>query len=162
MKKIVTYIFLIILLVLQSSLCKNIEVLHIMPNLILVFVVCYSMYSEPVMATILGIVSGILMDVFQAQNMGFNSIVIMYIALSLSCMTSGYIRSNIWTVIVFVALSTIVYEGLYTFLTLFLFGRMSIFQLFADILIESVYNIVIAIPLSFFAKYLGEDEVRSF
>ena len=162
MKKIVTYIFLIILLVLQSSLCKNIEVLHIMPNLILVFVVCYSMYSEPVMATILGVVSGILMDVFQAQNMGFNSIVIMYIALSLSCMTSGYIRSNIWTVIVFVVLSTIVYEGLYTFLTLFLFGRMSIFQLFADILIESVYNIVIAIPLSFFAKYLGEDEVRSF
>ena len=116
MKKVVTYIFLIILLVLQGSLGKNIEILHIMPNLILVFVVCYSMYSEPVMATIFGIVSGILIDVFQAQNMGFNSIALMYLALGLSCMTSGYIRSNVWTVMVFVVLSTIVYESLYTFL----------------------------------------------
>ena len=162
MKKVVTYIFLIVLLVFQSTLCKNIEILHIMPNLILVFVVCYSMYSEPVPATILGIVAGILMDVFQAQNMGFNSIVLMYLALSLSCMTSSYIRSNIWTIMVFVALSTIVYEGLYTFLTLFLFGKMRFFQLFTNILTESVYNVVMAFPVSFFAKYLGEDEVRSF
>lgn len=162
MKNILTYIALILVFVFQSALGRHIEVLHIVPNLMLVFVVCYSMNAEPVKATVLSVAAGIIMDLFAARHLGINALMMMYLGMILSCVTSGYIRTNFVTALVCVAVSTLFYEGIYAFLMYFIFGKLTVGTLFTVAFFEAVYNTVTACALFWLCRYLAYDEVRSF
>ena len=162
MKNILTYITLILMLVLQSTVCRHIEVLHTIPNLILIFAVCYSMYAEPVKATALSLIAGILFDIMYAQHLGFGALLLMFIGLGLSVLCSDYIHSNIFTVLVNVFLCTFVFEGIYVFMTYFIFDKLTFSQMMLRILCEAVYNVIAGALVMWWAKYLAEFEVRSF
>lgn len=162
MKNILTYLSLIIVFILQSTLCRYIEVLHTLPNLMLVFVVCYTMHAEPVKATVLSVVAGLIMDVYSARYLGMNAVMMMYLGLCLSCVSADYIRTNFLTVIISVALSTFLYESLYAFLIYFIFGKLPASVLFTVVSLESVYNVIAACGLIWLCRYLAYDEIRSF
>lgn len=162
MKNILTYLILILVFVLQSTLCRYVEVLHIMPNLLLVFVVCYSMNAVPVRATVLAAVTGMLMDLFNARYIGINAVMMMYLGLILSCVSSDYIRTNFLTVLISTALSTFLYEGIYSFLMYFIFGKMSASVMLTVVSLEAVYNTVAACAFAWLGRYLAYDEIRSF
>lgn len=162
MKNILTYITLILVFVLQSTLCRYIEVLHTIPNLLLVFAVCYCMYAEPVKATVLAGTAGLIIDVAISKHLGVNTLMMMYLGLLLSYISADYIRTNFLTVLVFTALSTLLYEGIYGFLIYFMFDKVSASVLFAIISLEALYNTVIACAFSWLGRYLAYDEVRSF
>lgn len=162
MKKILTYITLILVFVLQSTLCRYIEILHTIPNLLLVFVVCYCMHAEPVKATVLAGVAGLIMDVSISKHLGVNTLMMMYLGLLLSYISADYIRTNFLTVLVLTALSTLLYEGIYGFLLYFMFGKVSASVMFTIISLEAVYNTIIACIFAWLGRYLAYDEVRSF
>ena len=162
MKNVFTYLSLIAVFVLQSTICRQIEILHTIPNLLLVFVVCYCMYAEPIKATILSGVAGVLMDIFIARHLGMNAIMMMYLGLALSYVSSDYIRTNFFTVIICVCLSTFLYEGAFSFLTYFIFDKVNGRTMFIKILYEAIYNVVCSCALVWLCRYLAYDEVRSF
>lgn len=162
MKNILTYVTLILVFVLQSTICRHIEILHTIPNLMLVFVVCYCMHAEPVKATILSGIAGLIMDVFVAKHLGLNTLMMMYLGLALSYISSDYIRTNFFTVIILTALSTLLYEGVYGFLVYFIFNKVTTSVLLSVISLEAVYNTVVACGFVWLGRYLAYDEVRSF
>ena len=162
MKKFLTYLTLIILTVMQTTLFPHLRIMGVIPNLVLVFVVCHSMYADPVPATVFAIAAGLIFDVYQASNIGFNSIMMMYVGLGLSCLTSGYVKSNIFTVLICVGVTTLLYEGIYAFLLYFIFGNVTAGTMWSVASFEALYNMAAAAALMWWAKYLGEDEVRSF
>lgn len=162
MKKFLTYLTLIILVVMQTTLFPHLRIMGIIPNLVLVFTVCYSMYADPVPATVFAIAAGLVFDVYQASSIGFNSIMMMYVGLGLSCLTSGYVKSNIFTVLICVGVTTLVYESIYAFLLYFIFGKVTAGTIWAVTSFEALYNMAAAAALMWWARYLGEDEVRSF
>ena len=162
MKNILTYVTLLLLIVLQSTILNGIEVLHIMPNIILVFVVCYSMYAEPVKAVIVSIVAGLVTDILQSHHVGLTALMLMFISLALSVMCSDYIRSNLFTVVIAVIASTLIFESVYGILVYVLFNKMTLGYMMKVVLLETVYNVVVSFVLSWWAKYLAEDEIRSF
>ena len=162
MKNILTYLTLILLVVLQSTVLSRIEILHIIPNVILVFVVCYSMYAEPSKTVIFAVVSGLVVDILQAHHIGLTALIMMFIGLALSVISSDYIRSNIITIIIATVVSTFVFEGLYGFLLYVMFSKMTAEYMFNVIFIETLYNIFASVLLMWWAKFLAEDEIRSF
>lgn len=162
MKNVLTYATLLLLIVLQSTILNGIEVLHIMPNIILVFVVCYSMYAEPVKAVIVSVVAGLVTDILQSHHVGLTALMLMFISLALSVICSDYIRSNLITVVISVIASTLVFECIYGILVYILFDKMTFGYMLKVVLLETVYNVVVSFALLWWAKYLAEDEIRSF
>lgn len=162
MKNVLTYLVLLIVFVLQSTVCRYIEILHTIPNLLLVFVVCYSMHAEPLKATVLATITGLLIDLYGAKHLGLNAIMMMYLGLALSCISSDFIRTNFFTVLVAVVISTFLYEGIYAFLVYFIFSKISVGVLFTVVSYETVYNLVVACGMMWLCRYLAYDEVRSF
>lgn len=162
MKNVLTYATLLLLIVLQSTILNGIEILHIMPNIILVFVVCYSMYAEPVKAVILSIVAGLVTDILQSHHVGLTALMLMFISLALSVICSDYIRSNLFTAVISVIASTLVFECVYGILVYVLFNKMTIGYMLKVVMLETVYNVVVSFALLWWAKYLAEDEIRSF
>ena len=162
MKKILTYFTLIIVIVLQSSVLSRIELVYITPNLVLTFMVCYSMYSEPTKALVFSIVAGLVVDILQAHHIGLTALLFMFIAVALSVASSDYIRTNIITIMVAVAVSTVLFESLYGFLLYVIFNKMTAKYMFGIILFETIYNVVASLGFMWWGKFLAEDEIRSF
>ena len=90
------------------------------------------------------------------------ALLFMFIAISLSVISSDYIRTNIITIIVATAVSTVCFEGLYGFLIYVLFNKMTAGYMFNVILLEMIYNIIASLAFMWLAKVLAEDEIRSF
>ncbi len=126
MKNIFTYLTLIILLVLQTTIFRHLEVLHIIPNLVLVFVVCYSMYAEPAKATVFAVVAGFVTDIIQTRHLGFSALIMMFIALLYAIVSSDYIKSNIVTVVLGTFVATFIYEGLYASVLYVTFDKLTV------------------------------------
>jgi len=162
MKNILTYVTLLLVVVLQSTILNGIELLHITPNIVLVFVVCYSMYAEPVKAVILAIVAGLVTDILQVHHVGLTALMFMFISVTLSVICSDYIRSNLFTVMVAVVASTLVFESLYGILVYVLFNKMTLGYMLKVVAFETLYNVIASLVIMWWAKYLAEDEIRSF
>lgn len=162
MKNILTYVTLLLVIVLQSTILNGIELLHITPNIVLVFVVCYSMYAEPVKAVILAIVAGLVTDILQVHHVGLTALMFMFISVTLSVICSDYIRSNLFTVMVAVVASTLVFESLYGILVYVLFNKMTLGYMLKVVAFETLYNVIESLVIMWWAKYLAEDEIRSF
>ncbi len=162
MKNFLAYLTIIITAALQSTVIRNIEVWDTIPNLILVFAVCYSMYAEPVKATALSLFAGLVFDLLSAQHLGLGALLLMGLGLLLSIASSDYIHSNMVTVLISVVLATVVFEGVYTFFIYFMFDKVSASHMFGAVTKEVVYNLISATAFMWWAKYLAEDEVRSF
>lgn len=162
MKNILTYVTLLLVIVLQSTILNGIELLHITPNIVLVFVVCYSMYAEPVKAVILAIVAGLVTDILQVHHVGLTALMFMFISVTLSVICSDYIRSNLFTVMVAVVASTLVFESLYGILVYVLFNKMTLGYMLKVVAFETLYNVIASLVIMWWAKYLAEDEIRSF
>lgn len=162
MKNILTYVTLLLVIVLQSTILNGIELLHITPNIVLVFVVCYSMYAEPVKSVILAIVAGLVTDILQVHHVGLTALMFMFISVTLSVICSDYIRSNLFTVMVAVVASTLVFESLYGILVYVLFNKMTLGYMLKVVAFETLYNVIASLVIMWWAKYLAEDEIRSF
>lgn len=162
MKNLFTYITLLLVIVFQTTVFRYLEVLHIIPNLVLVYVVCYSMYAEPTKATILAVVSGLLTDIIQTRHIGFTALIMLFVALVYAIVSSDYIKSNIITVVAGTFIATFIYECLYACVLYVMFDKLSIGYMLYVILLEGIYNMVMAFPMMFVSKYFAEDEIRSF
>lgn len=162
MKNFLAYLTLIIFAALQTTVIRGVEVLDTIPNLMLVFAVCYSMHAEPVKATALALTTGVVYDLISAHHLGLGALLLMTLGLLLSVLCSDYIHSNVVTVLISIVLSTIVFEGVYTFFIYFMFDKVSVSHMVVSLLKETVYNLVIAAVVMWWAKYLAEYEVRSF
>ena len=120
------------------------------------------MYAEPVKAVIVSIVAGLVTDILQSHHVGLTALMLMFISLALSVMCSDYIRSNLFTVVIAVIASTLIFESVYGILVYVLFNKMTLGYMMKVVLLETVYNVVVSFVLSWWAKYLAEDEIRSF
>ena len=162
MKNVLTYVTLILVFAFQTTIGRYIEIFNVMPNLMLVLAVCYSIYAVPVKATVFSLCAGILMDVFAAKHLGINALMMMYLGMMLSCITSGYIRTNFVMALITVGISTILYEGLYGFLLYFIFSKTTLSTMFSVVFIEVLYNMIVACGIYWLGRYLAYDEIRSF
>ena len=162
MKNFFAYLTIIIFAALQSTVIRSVEVWDTIPNLILVFAVCYSMYAEPVKATTLSLVCGLVYDLMSAHHLGLGALLLMGLGLLLSVLSSDYIHSNAVTVLIGVVLATFLFECVYTLIIYFMFDKISASYMFAIVAKEAVYNLVAAAVVMWWSKYLAEYEVRSF
>lgn len=162
MKRIFCYIVLFILFVVQSTLNKYIDIMHIFPNLILVYVICCSLKNEPVWSAVLGGCAGLLMDLSLSRNIGMNTIMLMYTAIVLSYFGFSYLKDNIFISALCALLISFIYEGLYGFLSLVIFGHSNIGQVAVISLLEAIYNGFISFLIYPLAGWLSREQIRSF
>ena len=120
------------------------------------------MYAEPVKAVILAIVAGLVTDILQVHHVGLTALMFMFISVTLSVICSDYIRSNLFTVMVAVVASTLVFESLYGILVYVLFNKMTLGYMLKVVAFETLYNVIASLVIMWWAKYLAEDEIRSF
>ena len=74
-----SYLTLIVLFILQTTLSRYIDIFGIAPNLIFVYVLCYAIYNFPVRSAVLCAVAGLIVDLYSRSYVGLNALLFMYI-----------------------------------------------------------------------------------
>ncbi len=91
MKRIILILVSIILLILDNTLAPFLSIHGNYPSLLFVFAISYSIINGEIEGIIIGIISGLLQDIFFFQGFGINTLINMWI-----CFIAGFIGEGIW------------------------------------------------------------------
>lgn len=91
MKKLVMFLISVILLIIDNTFMPFIGIRGVYPSLLFVFAIAYSIINGTKEGIFIGVISGLLQDIFFFQGFGVNALVNM-----LCCSLAGSIGEGIW------------------------------------------------------------------
>ncbi len=160
---ILSYLTLVVLFVVQTTLSGYIDVFGIAPNLIFVYILCYSMYNFPVRSAVLCVAAGILTDLYSQNFVGLNALLFMYIGLAVSNFASSLIKNSIWTSFLGVLTVSVIYHSVLLIADYVVPGYSGFVYPFARFAVPTaVYDAVLSLAMTFWARRLSEDKIRGF
>lgn len=147
--KIFVYsVFLILLLLLQSTLLKYVSIYNIKPNLLVIFVVCVALLRGNVEGAAVGFFAGLLLDMTFGRFLGFYTLLGMYLGIAVGSVNRRLYRENYLVVIFFTFAATVLYEAAVYVLSTFMSGNMEfLLPLTIKILPEAIYNSAVSIVI---------------
>lgn len=161
---IILFITFIIIYILQSNLFTWFKIAEVMPNLFIIFVLFIGLYGHKFMGVTYGIVLGLLLDLFIGKKIGITAIMLGVIGVIGMMFDKNFSKDNRMTIIVMVAISTIVFEVGSYILSYFINEIELQIDLFIKILlIEAGYNCMLTIVVYPFIQLFGnkiEDEYK--
>ena len=161
MKKVLTYITLLFLVVFQTGAGRYIRIFGILPNLILIFTILYSMTNGSMRAGVLGLVAGMLVDSTSYGIFGLNALLLMYTAIIVSYFSKRFYYENKTAAFCGVLIYTLVYESVLLILSQVIFSKAPFFYVFVRYIIpESFINAVISIVVLYWVKWLNNEYIR--
>jgi rod shape-determining protein MreD len=143
---------LFLLLAFQTTLLEYIKIYSVKPNLILVFVICAALLNGKWEGAIVGLVSGLGLDIASGAMLGFHALLFMYVGLLAGLVHKYVFRENYLIALLMTFFGSIVYGWVFFFLRIYpLAGNKSLLYPFLNIILpESVYNTGVSVLLHLF------------
>lgn len=149
MKKFFVTIFLIIIFyVTQTSIFHHLALNGIIPDLMLILVCAYGFLRGETEGVVVGFFCGLLIDAFNANYLGFHSLIYMYIGFFNGMLNRLYIDDRIKLPIICIGLSDLL-SSLTTYCLQFLLNKNFHFaQYFLNIILpEFLYTVLVSVLL---------------
>jgi rod shape-determining protein MreD len=145
--KLLFYSFFIILfLVLQTTLLDYASIYGIKPNLIIVFVIVTALVRGNVEGGAVGFLSGLVMDMLFGTVLGFYALLGLYLGIAAGSVNRRLFRENLLVVLFFTFVYSVAYELIVYILNTIMSGNIELlYPLTGIILPEASYNCVAAV-----------------
>ncbi|MDS0528014.1 rod shape-determining protein MreD [Clostridium sp. SHJSY1] len=150
-KRVILIIMTIILLILDNTLAPFIGIKGAWPSLLFIFAIAYSIINGKKEGVLIGVISGLLQDIFFYNLFGVNALINM-----LCCLAAGFIGEGIWRDKKLVPVITIFIGTILKFLGVFL-----IFVAF-DINIDVFRGVITALYNSIIMLFAYKTILRFF
>lgn len=161
MKKVLTYITLVLFAVIQTASGRYIKIFGVLPNLVLTFTILYSLTNGSFRAGVLGLVAGLIIDSLSSSAFGLNALLLMYTAIIASYFSRKFYYENKLASFCGVYIYTAIYESILLIFTQVIFSKAPFFSVFFRfILVESLINSAMAIPMLYVVKWLNNEYIR--
>lgn len=142
------YCLLYLYIYFKSIYLKNLELLGVMPNLFVIFVLFIGLFYSRTAGTVYGILFGILLDFFVGRKIGLSAIMLGTVGFIGGVFDKNFSKESRFTIMIMVIVCTIIFET-----ALYLIGGViyqysfEIISFLKILLIECIYNILITIVL---------------
>ena len=157
---VVSAFFVIICFLLQSTVFHSLSLGGIIPNLMIILTASYGFMRGRKSGLLIGFFSGLLMDIFFSDILGFYALLYMYIGYLNGVFKKMFYPEDIKLPIALIVGSDFLYNILIYLLTFLLNGRFQFLYYFFNIMIpEMVYTIIVTCifyPLLLFSESLLE------
>lgn len=158
---ILSYVTLAVLFIVQTTLSKYIDIFGIAPNLIFVYVLCYSIYNFPVRSAVLCAIAGLVVDLYTGQYVGLNTLLFMYIGIAISHFTSTLIKKHVWTSALGVLIISLLYHTIILLIDYVIPGYSGFQYPFLRIALPTaVYDAIASFVIALWARKLSIEEIR--
>lgn len=156
--------FLLLLTVLQTTWFNCFEILGVKPNLLLVYVVSISFFSNKKESAVLGAVYGIIFDIFIGKFLGMNALMFAITGFFTAYFCEKIIgNKNIFVIALFTVVISIFYEFINYFFSFLIIGDIDFVYAFKNVIfIEGLYNGLIVfllyVPLKKITRFMYADK----
>lgn len=149
MKRVLVYLIeIIICFIIQSSMFHYIKLAGIMPNLLLILVVSTAYMQGRVHGLMVGLFSGLLVDLIFGGVIGLYGLMYMLIGYFIGFTHKFYSNDDFTLPIIFIAISDLVYGFFYFVIEYLLRGRLDLpYYLRRMILPEVIYTVAVSVLL---------------
>ena len=161
MKKVLTIILLFIaflfIFYLQGNFFNNIATIAgIRPNLFIILVLFIGLFSNQILGVGLGIIFGLIIDLFYSRVVGPTAIMLCLVGYLGSYFNKNFSKENRITIMIMVIGATFLYEvGLYILNSAFLKFDIEVIPFLKIVLVEIIYNTLITILIYPLIKIAG-------
>jgi len=154
MEKLIIILVSIVLLILDNSLVPFFSIKETYPSLLFVFAIAFSLVNGKEKAIFIGIVSGILQDIFFFCGFGVNSLLNLLLCVLASYIGAGIVKNKRLIPVVSIFFITLIkYIGIYI---IFYFLNIEIH--FAKSIIMSIYNGILMFFIYKIVMNIYDDE----
>lgn len=155
-------ITIILNLILQSTILPYAELFGIVPNTSLVIVVVLALAKGRYYGGGFGLLVGLLQDLLFSFTLGINSLIYFLIGYFIGFVEDTFARDNVINPIIFTAISTVVYNILYSAFMFFLSRNISFVDAVRSVFsLEVIYNSIMAILIyKLFQAIFSEPKIR--
>ncbi len=161
MKKLLLSLTFLILFLTQTSANDFIKLFGVAPNLLLVFTIAYSINSSIPQSILVGSIAGLLIDVSMQGMLGLNALLMAYIAVLGSFVSSKILFERKIIIIITVFAFGFLYEFLNLVITSALITKLPVFYItYRYTLPSCVYNSIVAIPMVYLLNKLKFEYIR--
>ena len=160
MKKILTIIGIIIVFLLiyflQANFFTWFTISGVMPNLFVILILFIGLFIGKNVGFTLGLIFGIYLDLMVGKSIGISGIMLGILGIIAGYIDKNFSKDSRLTIMVIVALSTVVFEiGIYLF-QIFKWGiSVEIIPFLKILSIEVLYNVILVIILYPFIQKIG-------
>lgn len=163
MRYALAYASLFVALILQTTVIGELAFFKVSPSPVPVIVICFALVNDYLPSAVFAVVGGLLLDVTGGRVIGFNALLMMYLSFGVVYMGQEFFRETPKSAVILTFFGTFVYELVFFIFSLVIFGSGHFFYMLGRVvLIECVYNAVIALPIYFYvSKFLRIRRSRS-
>lgn len=157
MKKLIIVLISILLLILDNTVMPFIEIKSAFPSLLFVFAVGYSLLSSESDAIFIGVISGMLQDIYFSYGFGLNTLINMLICVGVAYLGDGVFKNNKVVPIATIFIATIV-KHLGVSVGLFMLNYKGDFS---NVIYVAIYNSVIMFfSYKFILEFVNSEDVN--
>lgn len=156
--KIIGYTLMMVIFgLLQSTVLDYLKIFNVKPNLLMVFIVIVAFLGNNIEGAIVGFFSGLIHDMISGKAIGFYALLGLYLGFCVGSLNKRLYKENIFAVIFFILVSTVVYEySVYFFHTIFRHSLDLFYPLRSVILPLALYNGIVSIFIYIFVYKINE------
>ncbi len=161
LKKLLLFLLFLIIFLIQTTLGEHIKIFDAVPNLLLVYVIIYSINSTVPASILVGSIAGLLIDVSMQGLIGLNALIMTYIAIMASFLSSKILYERKIITIITVFVLGFLYEFLNVAISSALITDLPVFYITLRYTLPScVYNSVVSIGLVYVIDKLKFEYIR--
>ena len=145
-RKIILAVLILLTFILQGTIFQTLSIASIAPNLLLILTVSFGFMRGKREGLIIGFFSGLLVDIFYGNMVGFYALLYMYIGFFNGFLYKVFYDEDIKVPMVLVAVSDLAYGVIVYGLQFLLRGRLDFFGYLRHIIFpEKVYTVLLTV-----------------
>ncbi|MBE7038606.1 MAG: rod shape-determining protein MreD [Ruminococcaceae bacterium] len=144
-KIIKEYLYLFVLLVLQTTFFTRIKIFGVIPNLVLVFSVCFFSVNKVPHSAFFGVVAGLMLDWIVGDKTGLNAIIFLYLGVFVSFVSNRFFYKRLVYIFILTFLISAVYNALFLTLNFYIWGKYINLKSFIKVFLQCVSDAIFSI-----------------
>lgn len=145
-RKVILAVLILLTFILQGTIFQTLSIASIAPNLLLILTVSFGFMRGKREGLIMGFFSGLLVDIFYGNMVGFYALLYMYIGFFNGFLYKVFYDEDIKVPMVLVAVSDLAYGVIVYGLQFLLRGRLDFFGYLRHIIFpEMVYTVLLTV-----------------
>ncbi len=142
------FIFIVLFLLLQTTLLQYARIYGVMPNLLITFTIVAALIRNSTEGAAAGFFSGLCIDLQFGAVIGFHALLGLYLGIAAGSVNRRIFRENLMVVIFFTLIYSVAYESVVFIINNIMSGSIKFIFAFTKVILpEAVYNGAVSILL---------------
>lgn len=160
MKNFKEYLWILILFLLQTTLCARYKIFGIVPNLVVVFAISCFAVNNIRRSAFYAVFAGLILD-WSAGRVGVNALILLYIALLVSYASEKFFYKRLFYIVAVTFAADILYSLLYLTLNFYIWGVFVNLASFIRVIVQAATDAALSVICYFaYVKHKNRENAK--